>query len=385
MLVRTLALLLLWTGPASAFDVWLAADPHVCNNAVAGTAQEPYCDRLKGIRSLERGILQSRALHGWDIGLVLGDFGMEISHAEGLMVATQFSVLGADREKAYTLAGNHDADTDMAWFRTWVDPLGENTASSGVTVGDYPYPPNGTWERYYFDVGNIRFLMLSDRNDLEQPRGKGPAPTIAGWPTGTMTNQQFQWLKDRIAENEALAEPKILIIAAHHMVENTTAGSTKWGGMANFRAPLPNFKDQAGALVQLHGSNGGSSGNVHNSTAGAGFMYFIGTSYGGNSLPDLLSSCGSCALWLGGHTHPVNATFEMNGMGLVAEAYGMTHANVAALTSYWNGFQSMSRILTLTPGSQFATLKYVIHDASGGYMHARTDTIDLKRPFVAPN
>src|SRR5262249_21796121 len=58
------------------------------------------------------------------------------------------------------------------WFRKWCDPVGEHTETSGVDPNKRPYPIDGTWERYTFKVGNIRFLMMGDRNDLPYPVGR---------------------------------------------------------------------------------------------------------------------------------------------------------------------------------------------------------------------
>jgi len=79
------------------------------------------------------------------------------------------------REQFYNIEGNHDAsgpdEPCQWWFRKWVDPLGENTHYSGVDATKRPYPIEGTWERYSFRVGNLLFLMMSDRNDAGPPIG----------------------------------------------------------------------------------------------------------------------------------------------------------------------------------------------------------------------
>ena len=73
----------------------------------------------------------------------------------------------------YGVIGNHDAGLRGAsWFQKWVDPIGQNTAHSGVDNSLRPYPVTGTWEHYSFDVGNVRFLMLGDRNFGGPPFGK---------------------------------------------------------------------------------------------------------------------------------------------------------------------------------------------------------------------
>ena len=382
------AVALLCATPAAALDVWLAADPHVCNVSVPA-ASRPWCDRYQGIRSLQRGIEQSKAITDWDIGLVLGDFGMENTAAEGAEVVSQFSALGAARETVYTLAGNHDATCSdgNVWFRKYVDPLGEFTDTSGVTRADYPYPivtsGGGTWANYYFDVGNVRFIMMSDRNWTDLPVGR--CPSTQGYPTGGIAGSVFAWLEDLIEENEALPEPRILIIAHHHMLQDTTAGSCQWCGRTAFSVGLPNWKGTDPATVEYHGVNG--SGAIAGqacegaTTRGASYLYYIDATPVTGEFAALLSACSSCALWIGGHTHLTGPDATMYGAGACVEKYGMAHCNVAALTTWWSGYQSMSRILELTPSSSTATLRYILHTPLGGIVHGRTDTIDLKRAF----
>ena len=57
-----------------------------------------------------------------------------------------------------------------------MDPTGENSEYSGVHADRRPYPVEGTWERYSFEVGNILFLVMGDRNDGGPPGGK-----VARW------------------------------------------------------------------------------------------------------------------------------------------------------------------------------------------------------------
>lgn len=377
-------------GRAGALDVWVASDPHVCNANIPA-ASRPWCDRYKGIRSLRRGIEQSRQIADWQIGLVLGDFGMTNTADEGIEVAAQFNTaLGADRETVYTLAGNHDATCSdgMLWFRKYVDPFGEFTATSGVAMSDYPYPPvttgGATWANYYFDVGNVRFVMLSDRNWSSVPVGR--CPGSQGYPSGAVAENVFDWLSAIIAANEAAPEPKIIIIAHHHMLRDTTAGSCMWCGRSEFHAGLPNWQDEARDDFAFHGANGQTdvAGEIYEaeSTRGAGYLYWIGDTPVTDEFADLLSACSTCALWLGGHTHLTRPDAELLGMGACADRYGMTHCNVSALTSYWSGFQPMSRILTLTPDSDTAELRYILHHATGAAVHEAVETIDLKRPFT---
>jgi len=109
----------------------------------------------------------------------------------------QYAVLEQHRrEQVYNIAGNHDASPFGAptsegrevnwWFRKWADPIGEQ---SGVDPAKRPYPIDGTWERYTFKVENLRFLMMSDRNDLPYPVGRRAAGGAS--PAGAVTAENL--------------------------------------------------------------------------------------------------------------------------------------------------------------------------------------------------
>ena len=139
----------------------------------------------------------------WDVALHVGDLSgtQEMpDDEEGREVVRQFAAARKHRrEQFYNLAGNHDAsrygEPTMTWFRTWIDPTGENTEHSGVDPGRRPFPVEGTWERYSFRAGNLLFLVMSDRNDLEPPVGRGRR---GGYPAGAVTGETFAWWKSAI-------------------------------------------------------------------------------------------------------------------------------------------------------------------------------------------
>ncbi len=116
---------------------------------------------------------------------------------QGREVVRQLGVLKQHRrEQIYPVAGNHDASPggaissqgqpDNWWFRKWIDPLGENPKTSGVDAGQRLYPIDGTWDRYSFKIGNLNFLIMSDRNDSPYPVGRqefgggSPAGVVTG-------------------------------------------------------------------------------------------------------------------------------------------------------------------------------------------------------------
>jgi hypothetical protein len=134
----------------------------------------------------------------WDIAINAGDTSgaqrLPLDE-EGQEIVRQFRTLKKHkREDIYDICGNHDRggldEPDAWWFQKWLDPLGQHTKFSDVNPARRPYPINGTWERYSFRVGNILFLMMSDRNEPSQRIGRG---TLGGNPGGVVSGETFAW------------------------------------------------------------------------------------------------------------------------------------------------------------------------------------------------
>jgi hypothetical protein len=58
-----------------------------------------------------------------------------------------------------------------------------------LAVNDCTQNYRREWERYTFKVRNIRFLMMSDRNDLPYPVGRKPGGGAS--PAGAVTPETF--------------------------------------------------------------------------------------------------------------------------------------------------------------------------------------------------
>jgi hypothetical protein len=182
---------------AATFNLWVISDSHVGTDKAAsegiqhglvGFKPPPvYPESLaEALRQSENGGAFGGPPIPWEIALNLGDyagFWDAPEDEQGREVIRQYAVLKQHRrEQIYNIAGNHDASPFGApssegkeanwWFRKWADPVGEHTETSGVDPAKRPYPIDGTWERYTFKAGNIRFLMMSDRNDLPYPVGR---------------------------------------------------------------------------------------------------------------------------------------------------------------------------------------------------------------------
>jgi hypothetical protein len=202
---------------AKTFMIWAGGDSHVAT------------DLKHGRRSLADAIEQSESDAGfdWDIMLDCGDTSGSQpppDDEEGRKVVEQYGVLRKhDRARIYNVAGNHDASgpnepVAQWWFQKYLDPLGENTRYSGVDPAKRPFAVEGKWDRYAFTCGNVRVLMMSDRNDGGPPIGRGEK---GGYPAGAVTGETFDWWVDQVETHQ----DKIIICMHHHMLKATTVAS----------------------------------------------------------------------------------------------------------------------------------------------------------------
>jgi hypothetical protein len=214
----------------------------------------------------------------------------------GREIVRQYSVLKQHRrEQIYNIAGNHDASPHGIpssegkeanwWFRKWADPLGEHPETSLVDNAKRPYPIDGTWERYTFKFGNVRVLMMSDRNDLPYPVGRKASGGAS--PAGAVTPETFEWWKGQV--ERARANDEIIISCHHHMLRETTVGSGDFEGVQK----NPDGTYRRG---KYHGADGAPEG--------ASYLYFLGDKPKAQAFEGYMAEHPSAVdLWLGGHTH----------------------------------------------------------------------------------
>jgi len=359
---------------AAQFRVWVMSDPHV------GTDIEYERESLAdAIRQSESGGDLGGPPFEWDIALLLGDFagGFGVpSDAEGEEVVRQFGALEQHRrEDIYSIAGNHDATVHTEplqwWFRKWVDPAGENADSSGVDSAARKFAIDGSWERYSFRVGNLLFLMMSDRNDLPPPVGRGPvnaAQEIGGYPAGAVTGETFSWWQNMVERNA----DSIIVTGHHHMLKETTTASGPWEGFT--RAADGSWR------ALYHGFNPGGA------PEGASYLYFVDDKPDAQAFEGLLAdSPGAIDLWLGAHTH-LRPERETGGRRFLEHKWGVYFINAAALSRYHNPLvvPPSSRLLTFTDGSDQVRVQFYLHSNDyyyqGWYEPAET-TLTLSKPF----
>ena len=345
------------------FKVWASGCAHVS------------FDKKHGRDSLADAIHQAERDFDWDIGINVGDYSAAFglpTDEEGAEILHQFSALQKHRrEDVYSICGNHDRNAPdeppAAWFRKYIDPLGENPATSGVDKKAIPHVITGTYERYFFDVGNIRFLMMSDVNEATQRKGRG---ALGGNPGGVVTQETFEWWVDQVETN---AKEKIIVTAHHYLLRDTTVATGTWEGMK---------KDARGAWqTDYHGYY--AEGTPH----AASYLYWVGGKGGERQFESWLdANPGKVDFWLGGHTH-TNPDDRHGGKGHIEKRYGgTTFVNVSALTRWFVKDHAMphSRLFTFEDGSDVARIECYMHTdehcAQGFYPEKAVD-VTLSKPF----
>ena len=305
----------------------------------------------------------------------MGDFSAAFglpTEEEGAEVIRQFCALSRHRrEDIFTICGNHDRNAphepEAMWFRRWIDPMGENTNLSGVDATRYRYPPVGTFERYHFDVGNIRFLMMSDVNEMTQAKGRGE---LGGNPGGVVTRDTFDWWVDQVERNH---QDKIIVTAHHYMLRDTTVATGEWEGMKR--------TDDGEWATDYHGYY--ADGTPY----AASYLYWVGGSAGGGEFESwLTANPGKVDLWLGGHTH-TNPDDCHGGKSHVETRYGgVTFVNVSALTRHFVHLHAMphSRLFSFEDGSDRVVIDCYMHSdeyREQGFYREKQSRIQLTKPF----
>jgi hypothetical protein len=355
--------------PPKQFRLWAIGDPHIETDLKHG--RESLAD---AIRQSEQGGKDGAPPFDWDIAINVGDFSGNQGPPEddeGRELVRQFAALTKHRrEDFYDIAGNHDAsragEPQMAWFRKWVDPLGENTAHSGLDPQRRRHPITGTWERYEFRIGNLLFLMMSDRNDLPLPMGRGKR---GGYPSGAVTSETVAWWKERVEANRE----SVIISAHHHMLRETTVGSGDFEG-GNLNAD-GKYKSRYHGYQKDGGSPEGSS-----------YLYYVDDKPKAMAFERYLeANPGAIDLWFGGHTH-TNPDDDFHGRTHIERKWGANFINCCALTRFHVAENSrpLSRLLTFTEGSADVSVQCYLHTdthAPQGWYPKAERTIKLGKPF----
>jgi hypothetical protein len=353
--------------PNAKLKIWASGCAHVS------------ADKARGRESLADAIRQAERDFDWDIGINVGDFSAAFglpTEDEGKEIIHQFDALNTHkREDIYTICGNHDrnapSEPEAMWFRRWIDPIGEHTDVSGVDINRFQYPPHGSFERYYIDVGNIRILLMSDVNEATQLKGRGE---LGGNPGGVVTRQTFDWWVDQVESNY---RDKIIVTAHHYLLKNTTVATGEWEGMKH--------DAEGNWATDYHGYY--EDGTPH----AASYLYWVGGNAGGGEFETWLdANPGKVDFWLGGHTH-TDPDDEHGGKGHIETGYGgVTFVNVSALTRWFVKDHAIphSRLFTFEDGSDRALIDCYMHSdeyCEQGFYPEKQRQIQLTKPFHFQN
>ncbi len=342
-------------------SLWGISDAHV------GT------DIRFGRRSLAEAIQQSEdPEHGfdWDLAVNLGDFSGNQTppdDEEGRLVVEQYGAATKhQREDFYDVIGNHDSsragEPTQWWFQKWIDPTGQSTEFSGVDNARREYPVNGTWERYSFEVGNILFLMLADRNDFPPPIGRGEH---GGYPAGAVTGETFDWWRDQVEANH----DRIVITCHHHMIKETTVASgLNEGCDQGYHGRMPDGAPQGSSFIYF----------VDGEPDSGRFENYFAEREAATDRPGI-------DLWLGAHTH-THPDDRTGGRSHIETKWGVNFVNVSALTRYHGVRNSipMSRLFTFEEGSDEVRVQCYLHTsqyAPQGFYAPSERVLKLRRAF----
>ena len=377
---------------AATFKLWVISDAHIGTDKAMSEAVQHgmvgFTPPLVHPESMAEALRQSEegsAIGGtpipWDIALNLGDyagFWDAPEDEQGREIVRQYSVLKQHRrEQIYNIAGNHDASPHGIpssegkeanwWFRKWADPLGEHPETSLVDNAKRPYPIDGTWERYTFKFGNVRVLMMSDRNDLPYPVGRKASGGAS--PAGAVTPETFEWWKGQV--ERARANDEIIISCHHHMLRETTVGSGDFEGVQK----NPDGTYRRG---RYHGADGAPEG--------ASYLYFLGDKPKAQAFEGYMAEHPSAVdLWLGGHTH-TSPDDVLNGRSHVESKWGVNFVNCAQLSKFHSTVTCppMSRHFTFTEGSKLVRVRCYLHDdtyAAPGWYPPAERVLEFSRAF----
>ena len=355
------------------FTLWATSDAHIVREALAESVDPAAVPRESMRIAVEQA--DSHAGFNYDIGVHLGDlldYDYETIAGFKKYVA-QLNYSSKDKHCWYHVGGNNDENSvlndgmsiDNEYYRKYIDPAGEFTDISGIDNAKRPYPVTGTYERYYFDVGNIRFLFLSDRNDLPAPYGRGAGGFFVD---GAITLDTYKWLVEQIIKNP----DRIIAVHCHHPLKDTTIGT----GI-----------DESWLGQYMTGYNPNNKNNPERRLQSTLHQVYNVDDFNSPKFKNLLSqNTGIVDMWVSGHVHHLVEEI-FNGKGKYAHAYGGHHFNVGTICRYRhfaNTISAQSTLFTFTAGSNQLDSKVYVHDHPSirqGFYEPEHRILTLKKAF----
>jgi hypothetical protein len=394
-----------------AFTIWGLSDPHVNTDLTQGS----YLSLDTAIKD-SLGTTGSGHGFNWNLALVLGDVTGDTAcpgPAQFAELKNQFISGGVNRNIFYTIPGNHDYgdNGDSAYLQKYLDPLGTHTATSNVNASLMPYPilPGGAFDHYAFEVGNVLFLMLGDRNDAAYPFGRTCGSSFvkddgshgingafdgAGHPAGTYTLATYNWWVNEIESNP----DKIIITTAHHQLINTGARSGLTEGVTAPDAPHGNhgWADAAGSSIVYAMWN--ESANTYTTIDCYDLNHnpIAGCDNNADGLADvgfrqyLDAHPGAIDLWIYGHTHAgLDPDSTYNGRSLIEQVDGVTFVNLLAVSRFHGAnIAAFSKTFDFLDGLAELPIKTYRHyngwSGDVGFYAPAEEDITLSRAFSWP-
>lgn len=308
---------------------------------------------------------QVEGVFDYDLVLALGDFESDQDFPTGGDTQTIAQVkTDIDAEtntgKIYPIAGNHDGgDDNMDWYKAAVWDYIDHSNQPFQKLGQ---KTNWEWERYYMKIGNVLIVMLSDRNDLPYPVGRGGSVVTGGHPSGAITKETLEWLEALI-----IANPDYNIITCHHNLprETTVATGINEGNVYHGDSGIPEGR---GALWSIFDEDIPSSSD------------------GGSEFSDLLEAHDNVVAHFGAHTH-AKVDVSHYGRGIMEIVDSVPYFNIGNLTTMHGTTYLMhpySTFFEFANNNLSVTVKVYKHDTQdypqGFYAPAQT-TLALKYAY----
>ncbi|MBD3247292.1 hypothetical protein GF378_01595 [Candidatus Pacearchaeota archaeon] len=335
------------------FVLWAVTCPHVQTDAPG------YLSYENAINDGKNGGDEGGESFNWSLSINCGDYTGDQQcpgDSDGQDIIDQLDNTGTDPNLIYGVAGNHDGTDNMSWYKKWVDPFGENTDSSKINQSLRPYVTRGSWENYYFEVGNLLFLMLVDRN--EPDGGPFGRQCSGGYPSGRVSNDTYNWWVEMVENNS----DKIIVTVFHQALLNTTTFTNYKEGYEEGAHGGHSWADRNGSSMLYAIDNWTIDGLDENAD------YIGERPYGFRKY--LEDNPGAIDFWIHGHTHSgIYPGIDFNGNSLVETKMNVTFINTVGLTKSHGGAATpMSRLLYFNEENNTVTLKTYLHsgDWAGG-------------------
>lgn len=307
----------------------------------------------------------------WDIGLVMGD---QVAPDDDTITGftnyiNQFNPLNYHSlNNFYHLGGNHDRTPESNpdgrdfYFRKYCSPIpGDNDL-----YNDQPYTPEGIYNAFSVEIGNVLILMLGDDNGGGQPGGESglSGGSINFRASGNISSQQWDWFKNKVENNRE----KIIIVGSHQGIKDTTIGT----GWKEFNQaftrnenylPLDHYEAEDSKRAGYISYINNCEGKINTET---------GDSEATNQIKSWLKQNGKYIdLWMHGHYHRKLGDV-WNGRTRFEVVYDIPFIDVSSMNSklhlyYWGKLEVKSNLINIK--GKVMTIKTYVHKDPNGLVN----------------